>query len=169
MNNIQYFIFICKLTGTGKTRTIAVAIAEIVRKTKDFILVCANSNSACDELTLRLLQFLSKSEIYRLYAKSFNKNILNNKILPICNLQGEEFKFPSLAYLYQFRVVVCTLMTAGSLTRARGRDRYFDPSHFSRVFIDEAACVHEPITIIPIAGIYFSIFELYCTYTYTFI
>lgn len=130
------------------------AIIEIVRTTNDFVLMLAHSNAACDEITIRLLDILSDDELFRLYAKSVNKESLDARIKQICNLHNGEFNFPSLKYLYQFRVVVSTLFTAGCLVRARDEDEDFDSGHFTRVFIDEAASIHEPASIIPIAGLY---------------
>lgn len=141
--------------GTGKTRCIIAAIEEIVGSSENFILVTAQSNSACDEITERLLDVLNPNQILRLYAKSFEKNLISSKIQPCSNLRDGEIKFPSLNYLYKFRIVVATLSTVGCISRARGHDRHFDSSHFSYIFIDEAACVHEPVSMIPIAGLKF--------------
>lgn len=141
--------------GTGKTRTIIAAIEEIVRSTKNYVLVCAQSNSACDEIAERLLNVLKGNEVFRMYAKSIDKTLISLKIKPSCNLKDGEIKFPSLNYLYQFRVVVCTLSTVGCISSSRGHDPHFDSSHFSYVFIDEAACIHEPVSMIPIAGLLF--------------
>lgn len=130
------------------------AIAEIVRGTADFVLVLAHSNAACDELAVRLLDVLRIGEVFRLYAKSFDKNKLSGKIKQSCNLENGEFQFPSLKYLHKFRVVVSTLLTAGCLARARNEDPDFNSGHYQRIFIDEAGCVHEPVSMIPIAGLY---------------
>lgn len=142
--------------GTGKTFTLVASIAEIVEGTTDHVLVLAHSNAACDELTIRLTEVLRRGELYRLYAKSFNKEMLCDKIKPICNLKDGEFQLPALKYLYRFRVVVSTLSISGSLVRAREEDQDFNSSHFRRVIIDEAGCAHEPATMIPIAGLYLS-------------
>lgn len=130
------------------------AIAEIARGSNNFVLALAHSNAACDELTARLLGVLRDGELFRLYAKSFDKDKLIAKIKPICNLENGEFQFPSLKYIYGFRVVVSTLLTAGCLVRARDADPDFDSGHFSHIFIDEAGCIHEPVSMIPIAGLY---------------
>lgn len=148
---ISTIISIC-FKGTGKTRTLVIAISKIVSSTNNCILVTSNANGACDEITLRLLQFLSPSQIFRLYAKSFNQKQLNEKIKPISNYKQNDFHFPSLEYLYSYRVVVCTLATASCLVRARGKDKNYDSSHFSHILIDEAACVHEPMLMVSIAG-----------------
>lgn len=128
------------------------AIAEIVETTDDYVLVTAHSNAACDELAIRLLDVLRDGQLCRLYAKSWKVDMVHAKLKPFCNLQNGDFEFPDLQYLYQFRVVVTTLVTSGILVRARGEDANFDSNHFSRVFIDEAACIHEPVSMIPIAG-----------------
>lgn len=144
--------------GTGKTRCIVTAILEIVLTTNKYVLVCCNSNSACDEITERLAKSLKKNEIFGLYAKSYGCKNITSKITPICNLNKGKIQFPSLSYLYQFRVLICTLLTAGSITRAREVDQNFDSGHFSYIFIDEAASCHEPIALILIAGMIFHYF-----------
>lgn len=151
------------LIGTGKTRTLVAAILEIIRSTETCVLVCCNSNAACDEITERLVDHLKKYEKLRIFAKSHNKGSISSKIRPICNLINEEIKFPSFAFLYKFRVVISTLPTAGSFVRGREIDKNFNFSHFSHLFIDEAACVHEPVSFIPIGK-----FFLICTKKYLF-
>lgn len=138
------------------------AIEEIVRSTdSDTVLVCANSNAACDEITERLLNVLSYGEMFRLYAKSYNVRKVSDQIKPICNLDDGKFRIPALQFLCKFRVLVCTLPAAGCLTRAelsypRRQRRYFptqnNPIQFSHIIIDESASTHETETMIPIAG-----------------
>lgn len=137
--------------GTGKTKTLVAAIEEIVRTTSKNVLVCANSNSACDEITERLLNVLSTYELFRLFSKSSNASHIKNCIRPICNYFQGNFKIPSLKFLYKFRVLICTLATAGCLSRARLEPDY-DPNHFSYVMIDECASTHETMSLIAIAG-----------------
>lgn len=139
-------------SGTGKTRTLVGAILEIIRTSDHCVLITANSNSACDEITERLIQNLNSGEIFRLYAKSFNAAKVSPRILPICNLRSNVFKMPSLKYIYKFRVVVCTLLTSGCLVRARDMDSEFRSDHFSDIFIDEAACAQVPVLMVAIAG-----------------
>lgn len=138
--------------GTGKTRTIVAAVHEIVWTTKNCVLICAQSNAASDEITERLLDVLNSDEVFRMYAKSFDKEKISNRIKLNCNLSNGDIQFPSLEYMYQFRAVICTLQTAGCIATARGKDKNFNSSHFSHVIIDEAACIHEIVTMIPIAG-----------------
>lgn len=114
------------------------------------MLVCANSNAACDEITERLVDHLQQRELLRLYAKSFETDQISPKIQLVSNLRKGEIKFPSLEIVYGFRVVICTLLTAGSLIRAREIDGNFNSSHFLHIIIDEAASSHELVTFIPI-------------------
>lgn len=153
---IKYFLYTLFSfeIGTGKTRTIVSSISEIVRGTTDFVLVLAHSNSACDELTVRLLNVLRDGELFRCYAKSFDEKKIVAKVKPICNWQNGQFHIPAMKFLQKFRVVVSTLLNAACLVRARGEDPDFDSSHYSRIFIDEAGCIHEPVSMIPIAGMY---------------
>lgn len=115
------------------------------------VLVCANSNSACDEIAQRLMNVLRFGEMFRMYAKTHDARKISETIKPISNWAEHSFHFPSLQFLYQFRVLVCTLSTAGSITRAH-EDRHFDRGHFSHIIIDECASTHETVTMIPIAG-----------------
>lgn len=119
-------------------------------------MVCASSNSACDEITERLLKVLRNGELHRIYAKSHNKSLVSDTIRPISNQKGDVFKIPTLKYIYKFRVVVCTLITASCFARSNENPEY-KSNHFSHVIIDEAACTTEPVTMIAIAG-----FCLYC-------
>lgn len=128
------------------------AIQEVVRTTQKYILVCAQSNAACDEIALRLNEVLKDGEMLRVFAKSYDKKLLDERIATISNLRENSFIIPCLTYLYQFRVIVCTILTAGCMARAR-EEGDFKSSHFDFVFIDEAACVQESMTMIPIAGV----------------
>lgn len=111
------------------------------------MLVCAQSNTACDEIAERLTTVLGEEELFRLYAKTFDVCKLNPLLAPYSNWTGTEFHYPSLQFLLKFRVLVCTLCTAGTLTRAG-----ISAKHFSYVFIDESVSAFETMTIIPIAG-----------------
>lgn len=155
-NILPYLLF--GPAGTGKTRTLVVAIEVIVRSSKGRVLVCANSNAACDEITVRLLKVFKTTEIFRMYAKSYNKSNVSTEIMKCSNFVKGQFRIPKLKYLYGFRVVICTLLTAGCISRGC-EDPDFNPSHFSHVIIDECASTNETMTLIPIAGIFSHIFR----------
>lgn len=78
---------------------------------------------------------------------------VSKKIRPISNIKDNKFQMPSLEFLYKFRVVICTLLTAGSIVRCRriSKDK-FRSTYFSHVIIDEAACCHETVSLVAIAG-----------------
>lgn len=139
--------FVSLFKGTGKTRTLVASIEQIVLLTSKNVLVCAQSNTACDEIAERLTTVLSEEELFRLYAKTFDVCKLNPLLGSYSNWTGNEFHYPPLEFILKFRVVVCTLCTAGTLTRAG-----ISAKHFSYVFIDESASAFETMTMIPIAG-----------------
>lgn len=101
------------MLGTGKTRTLVALIEQIVRTTDQNVLVCAMSNAACDVITEYLLDSLNEGEFYRLYSNSVRSFNINPQILKVSNFVfGNNIyvmpkKYPSLEYLYSFRVMVC--------------------------------------------------------------
>lgn len=137
--------------GTGKTRTLVALIEEIIHSSNKSILVCANSNAACDEITSRLLRIFDNDTLFRLYAKSYNATNVSCEIKKYSNFK-EQFHFPCLKYIYKFRIVVCTLSTAGCISRARYEDCDFQPNHFSHIIIDECASTNETTALVAIAG-----------------
>lgn len=143
--------------GTGKTRTLVAVIEETLRSSNDYILVCANSNAASDEIAERLLKVLKPGELFRLYARSYNASLVSNAIKKCSNFIQGQFRFPSLRFLYKFRVLVCTLLTAGNLMRGRN-DPNFKHEHYAMLIIDECASTNETTTLVPIAGKFLSLF-----------
>lgn len=135
--------------GTGKTQTLVAAIQRIVQSTKKNVLVCANSNAACDEITVRLINILTTNQLLRFYAKKFDNVKLKAEIQPYSNWNGKDFHHPVLKHLLEFRVIVCTLCTAACLTRA---DEKSGPIPFSHIIIDECASTHETMALVAIAG-----------------
>jgi helicase MOV-10 len=139
--------------GTGKTSTLVEAIAQIVKlQPTARILVTANSNAACDEIGERLLKFVPRYKMYRLYSPSFDISFpdrhmrLSSDLKPISNIKGEFNEYPSYEELYSYNVVISTLVNCGRLITAS-----VVQSHFNYIFIDECASTVEPISIIPIA------------------
>lgn len=140
------------LIGTGKTRTLVSAIEEIVNLSEDsHILVCAHSNNACDEITNRLIPVFNEKKLLRLYAPSYNTKNIPIHFKPYGNLLNKIIAIPSWKHLHEYRVVVSTLGTSGNLARGF-EDKFFNCHHFTHIFTDEAACTHEPMTMLPIAG-----------------
>lgn len=140
------------LIGTGKTGTLVAAIEEIITSSEqNHIMVCSNSNAACDEITERLIPFFNDDELIRLYTTSYNRRKVDYRFEPYSNWSRNAYTIPSLRELYSFKVIVCTLAVAGHLFRAYN-DLIFNPAHFSHIIIDGSASSHETMTMIPIAG-----------------
>lgn len=137
--------------GTGKTKTLVTAIRKIVQTTRhENVLICAQSNAACDEITDRLSEYLVRPLMIRLYSTSYNVNAIRPSIKKYCNLYADgKLKYSSLESIYNYRVVVCTLATAGCLVRAECKS-----NHFSHIIIDECASALETMTFLPIAGLW---------------
>lgn len=110
--------------GTGKTKTLVAAIEEILLEPQklNHVLVCANSNNACDEIAERLLKVLPKEEILRLYAVSHSTKKINERLRDISNWEKAH------------------------------TDPRFKAEHFSHIMVDESACTHETMTMVSIAG-----------------
>lgn len=137
--------------GTGKTRTLAALIEQIVRITEHNVLVCAMSNAACDEIAERLMGVLKKGDLLRFYASSREFHV-SERLKEVSNFNGQVLEYPELEYIYKFRVVISTSCTAGLLSRARAEKFVWSPKHFGFVIIDECASAPEPVSLIPIAG-----------------
>lgn len=137
--------------GTGKTKTLVEAIAQILMNDDNSrILVCATSNSAADELALRLIRNLpnqcwKKHNIYRIYSSSFTpQEPIDDDLLQSSNFHLKYI--PELRFLSKFRIIVATPLIGGTL-------RYggLDPHYFTHLFIDECGSSTEISTLLPIA------------------
>lgn len=149
-DNLPYVLY--GPPGTGKTRTIVGAIEQIVRTTDKNVLVCAMSNSACDEIAERLVTVLQNHEVFRMYAKSYRHSNVCETVKSISNWDKSYIRLPSLQRLYKYRVICTTIAMAGSFTRACISKDVWRADHFGYVFIDECASSSETMTWIPIAG-----------------
>ncbi|KAL3851912.1 hypothetical protein ACJMK2_015607 [Sinanodonta woodiana] len=137
--------------GTGKTVTIVEAMKQIHRDhSMSHILACTPSNSAADLIVERLLEHVPSKEILRLNAMSRSWHNVSSKVKDVSNYdkRTREYFFPSKTELCRYRIITCTLVTAGRLASAN-----FPPGHFTHVFIDEAGHAVEPETLIAVAGI----------------
>uniref|UniRef100_A0A1L8DJ61 RNA helicase n=1 Tax=Nyssomyia neivai TaxID=330878 RepID=A0A1L8DJ61_9DIPT len=145
--------------GTGKTTTIVEAICQIMkRNTSARILVAAPSNYACNVITHRLMQYVSDTDIYRMFAISKEQELdtLDQDLVNISNLKFGAHYYPDMSDLAQYRVILTTLAIAGKFAQAK-----IDPHHFDYVFIDEAGSSTEPSTLIPIAGVITSLRKIH--------
>lgn len=101
------------------------------------------------------MQVLNKSQLLRFYPKSYSLQKIKPSLQKISNIYDGKLCIPQLSFFYGFRVIVCTLCTAGCFTRARADYEVFNASHFSHVIIDESASTHETMTLVAIAGNFF--------------
>ncbi|XP_023037575.1 uncharacterized protein LOC6639688 isoform X2 [Drosophila willistoni] len=137
--------------GTGKTATICEAIYQLyVNRPKTHILVLAGSNTACDEIALRLLRAIAQAPesqprpLTRIFAASCDRRIdnIDDLLLEYSNMYALHF-YPAVQAVHQYRIVICTLSLAGKLSTG-GFARDEDKQHvFSHVFVDEAAASTE--------------------------
>ncbi|XP_043102725.1 putative helicase mov-10-B.1 [Puntigrus tetrazona] len=137
--------------GTGKTVTIVEAIKQVEKNIPGAcILACAPSNSAADQLCEKLItsQHVDAQKIYRVYASSRNPRDIPKVLEKNSNLEGEIIIFPCKEDLMSYKILVCTLVTAGRLVSGG-----FPKGHFSHIFVDEAGHAVEPETIISVAGL----------------
>ncbi|KAK2898644.1 hypothetical protein Q8A67_010062 [Cirrhinus molitorella] len=137
--------------GTGKTVTIVEAIKQVEKNIPDaYILACAPSNSAADQLCEKLIssQHVDARKIYRLYASSRDPKEIPKVLKNISNLEGEMIVFPCKEDLMCYKILVSTLVTAGRLVSGG-----FPEDHFSHIFVDEAGHAIESETIISVAGL----------------
>lgn len=151
--------------GTGKTKTLIEAIAQVVQRnnTAEHILVCATSNSACDEVADRLLKLIQNDQVFRMFSisQTDRMGIIPRDVLAASNLCKGEHYYPTLLKLYQYKVVICTLTTAGRLSQAN-----INPRHFTHVFIDESGSATESQLLIAIAGICTSKDKIHASITF---
>ncbi|XP_039449839.1 putative helicase MOV-10 [Culex pipiens pallens] len=137
--------------GTGKTTTLVEAIVQIcTRHPSEHILVTAQSNAACDELAVRLLNYLPSKNLLRFFSRSVEKRIdeLPEPLKQISNLSTGSYQWPTWEQLDQTNVLICSLTTCGRLVQCRVR-----PSHFKHVFIDECGSASEPAALVALAGL----------------
>lgn len=146
--------------GTGKTRTIAEAIKELISiqlksSPKYRILLCTHSNSAADHyIKNHLHPYLTNANISALMFKPLRicwenrfVSTVSDTVLQYCLLDRRTGKFamPDEESLLKRGVVVTTLVTAASLANLK-----LLPGFFTHIFIDEAAQAMEVETIIPL-------------------
>lgn len=133
--------------GTGKTSTLIEAVAQIVKlQPMSKVLVTVNSNSACDEIGERLMNFVGLNKMYRFYSPSFVKKLdrINNKLKACSNLRYGYHVQPSVQELMSYNVVIATLVNSGRL-------RSLGPDVYDYIFIDECASSAEPFVSIPMS------------------
>lgn len=139
--------------GTGKTSCIVECIAQILKaKPASRIMVTAQSNSACDEVGVRLLKYISRNKIFRFYSPSLLKpdNGETSAVLKeTSNLRTKRNLYPTKEEFSHFNVVIVTLMSCSRLVQLNGMDM---TQNFDYIFVDECAAAMEPEAFVPIIG-----------------
>lgn len=139
--------------GTGKTSCIVECIAQILKLKPDSrIMVTAQSNSACDEVGVRLLKYISSNKIFRFYSASLlnPENGETSDILrKTSNLRNKRNQYPTREEFRHFNVILVTLMSCSRMVQLDGEamNRNFD-----YIFVDECAAATEPEAFVPIIG-----------------
>lgn len=139
--------------GTGKTSMIVESIAQILKlKPESRIMVTAQSNSACDEVGVRLLKYIPENKIFRFYSPSLlnPKNGDTSDVLRrLSNLRNKKNEYPTREEFGHFNVMIVTLMSCSRLVQldGDGMNRIFD-----YIFVDECAAAMEPEAFVPIMG-----------------
>ncbi|XP_055916357.1 putative helicase mov-10-B.1 [Eupeodes corollae] len=140
--------------GTGKTSTIVETVLQLWhRRPETRVLITAGSNSACDEVALRLLKTINeiqpeKPNILRIYAKSNEKRLdcIEDALIEASNFYSAHF-YPSVEAIQEYRIIVCTISIVGKLVSAQ-----FGSDFFTHIFIDECGALTEPEALVAWMG-----------------
>lgn len=143
--------------GTGKTTTIVECIIQLLNKNKhNRILVTAQSNSACDEITMRLKNILyagfdQKPLILRIYSQTYRDRIerVDDDFYDISNVHSAHF-YPPIDVLRTYRVIISTPFLVGMYHNSG-----LSKGVFSHIFFDENASVSIPEALCSISGLWF--------------
>lgn len=100
--------------GTGKTMTLVETIAQIWKNKRNAnILVTTSSNAACDEIAERLIKYIPAKDLLRYFSKSNQRREEFDLILKVSNLGGNNKRTEYWEMFLSYRIVLCTLTTAG--------------------------------------------------------
>ncbi|XP_065368580.1 uncharacterized protein LOC135961041 isoform X2 [Calliphora vicina] len=145
-NDATYIIF--GPPGTGKTTTLVEAILQLLKKPNTKILVTASSNSACDEVAIRLCKYLKDLDIaramVRIYSRSSELRIetIDEELLENSNMYNGQF-YPDIEILHEYRIVVCTLSVVAKLATGKFGRAAAGITLYTHLFIDEVAASME--------------------------
>ncbi|XP_045101743.1 putative helicase mov-10-B.1 isoform X1 [Portunus trituberculatus] len=136
--------------GTGKTVTIVEAIKQLVLKLdpNSHVLACTPSNSAADLIAIRLLDHVPRGQVLRMNAPSRHLCTIPDSLREVSNLDRGMIYFPTDKKLWQYRVIVCTMVTAARVVSAS-----MPNGHITHVFLDECGHSMEPEALVPLSGL----------------
>uniref|UniRef100_A0A7S1ZI40 RNA helicase n=1 Tax=Ditylum brightwellii TaxID=49249 RepID=A0A7S1ZI40_9STRA len=148
---------------------------------KKRILVCTPSHTAADVLTRRLGQYLSSKQLFRMYEAERPVEMVPAEMLQFTRQGAQGgFTLPLIKDFLAFQVIVCTCSDAHIFNQAGFSNRLLrvrrnclatyiqsqiqrshlkmsgeilglQETHFTHLFIDEAAQATEPETLIPLS------------------
>ncbi|KAI4938543.1 hypothetical protein J4E85_000984 [Alternaria conjuncta] len=143
----------------GKTKTLVETAMQLLNTTDvAHMLICAPSEAAADTLALRLKEYLSRKELFRLNRPGRADNEVPRELLQYCHIENDMFCLPPFQELMAFNIVVTSCQDAAILADARltnndlwtiqrNMSSAFNPDdqtpipklHWSALLIDEAA------------------------------
>lgn len=128
--------------GTGKTVTLVEAVLQVYENIpQSRIIICTPSNSAADLVAQRIIEnnIIDVSDMIRLNSYQRREETIPEFIKPYC--QDKD----SLERVTQYRIIISTCSTAGSLYTIGLCNEFF-----THVFIDEAGQLMEPESAIAV-------------------
>lgn len=138
--------------GTGKTTVMVECVAQILKLSpRSHILITTQSNSAADEIGVRMLQYLSSHQIFRYFSQGQAKSSRDEytaELRKSSTLLTGKFQTPTYQEFYRLQVVIITMVASNRLVMANIRK-----NHFDYIFIDECCAAIEPECLIPIIGL----------------
>lgn len=147
---------VCGGPGVGKTSVMVEAACQILEK-KSFanILITCQSNSACDEVGIRLRNFLPAVKVFRYFApskamkKTSNKDNYFEKLRENSSINDRGRYVGSIKEnLMKYKIVIATMSVANRMINDG-----IPNDHFDFIFIDECCAAIEPECLIPIVGL----------------
>jgi helicase MOV-10 len=106
--------------GTGKTKTLVETAMQLFHASKfSHTLICAPSEAAADTLALRLKQYLSQDQLFRLIRPARADNEVPREIVQYCYMENDMFALPPIKKLMKYNIVVTSCQDAGILLEAR--------------------------------------------------
>lgn len=129
--------------GTGKTMVSAAIIYNLVKHYNKKVLVVAPSNTAVDQLAMKINN--TGVKVLRIMSKRREDNVSDIDFLCLHTLlkEFEDKDFAKAELIKQASVICCTCVTAGQ--------KLFNKYNFPFVLIDEAVQATEPLSLIPCA------------------
>lgn len=131
---------------------------QLLKREKTKILVAAASNSACDEVALRLIKYTEQANmrrtLVRIYARSQDQRAdnIDDELLEHSNMYNGQF-YPDVELLHEYRIVVCTHSVVGKLATGKFGRNENGAAIYTHLFVDEVAACIEPDILVSISTV----------------